>query len=291
MSDNSHSISSVISSRASERLRDRMNDLRYISPSLVIAVAIVSIALLAAVAPQIFTSDNPLVGTPSQRLKPPSALHWFGTDMLGRDLYTRVVYGAVNTLVGALFAVVVGFVAGTALGLIAGASRRWVDDVIMRLTDVMLAIPTLLLSLSILMLTGFGTINIAIAVGITCIARFARLVRSEVLRVKNSEYVEAAYSSGGSFIKVLWRHILPNSIGSAVSLSALQFGLAILEISTLSFLGFGSPPPTPEWGLLIAEGRNYIATSWWLTTIPGIVVVAVVLSANRISRAFTEDKR
>ncbi|ARO14373.1 ABC transporter permease [Ketogulonicigenium robustum] len=262
-----------------------------LQPTTIIAIIILVIALVAAVAPQLFTGQNPLVGTPSERLQKPSAAHWFGTDMLGRDLYARVIYGAVHTLTGAVLAVVVGLILGATLGIIAGASRQWVDDAIMRLTDVMLAIPTLLLSLSVLMLTGFGTINIAIAVGITTIAKFARLIRSDVARVVRSEYVEAAYGSGGTFWRVLWRHVLPNSMNSAISLTALQFGLAILEISTLSFLGFGSPPPTPEWGLLIAEGRNYIATAWWLTTIPGLVVVAVVLSANRLSRALIEGSK
>ncbi|HZB61745.1 MAG TPA: ABC transporter permease, partial [Microvirga sp.] len=132
----------------------------------------------------------------------------------------------------------------------------------------------------------FGTINAAIAVGVTSIASFARLARSEVVRVRGSDYVEAAFGSGGTFFRVLLRHVLPNSLTSVIALAALQFGSAILAISTLGFLGYGAPPPTPEWGLLIAEGRNYIARAWWLTTVPGIVVILVVLSANRISQSF-----
>ncbi|MBE9604339.1 ABC transporter permease [Acetobacteraceae bacterium H6797] len=259
---------------------------RRIQPGLVLAWAIMAIVVLWAIAPGLFTDYNPVAGMPRQRLQAPSDLHWFGTDMLGRDLYARVVHGAVHSLSGAFFAVVVGLVFGTLVGLIAGTIGRWVDDVLMRIVDVLLAIPTLMLSLSLLMLMGFGTINAAIAVGVTSIARFARLVRADVIRVRRSDYVEAAFGSGGSFAAVLWRHVLPNSLTSALALAAVQFGSAILNISTLSFLGYGAPPPTPEWGLLIAEGRNYIATSWWLTTIPGIVVVAVVMAANRISRSF-----
>jgi len=146
-------------------------------------------------------------------------------------------------------------------------------------------VPSLLLSLSIIVLLGFGTINVAIAVGAVAIARFARLARSEVMRVRRSEYVEAAFGSGGTFWAVLFRHILPNSLTSVVALAALQFGSAILSISTLGFLGYGAPPPTPEWGLLIAEGRNYLSRAWWLTAAPGTVVVLVVLSADRISKA------
>jgi peptide/nickel transport system permease protein len=156
---------------------------------------------------------------------------------------------------------------------------------------VLLAVPALLLMLCIIILLGFGTINAAIAVGVASVATFARLVRSEVIRVRRSEYVEAAFGSGGSFPAVLWRHVLPNSMTSALALAAIQLGHAILAISTLGFLGFGAPPPTPEWGLLIADGRNYISTSWWLSTIPGIVVVLVVLSANRISRSVGRDAR
>ncbi|MGO3397101.1 MAG: ABC transporter permease, partial [Serratia proteamaculans] len=188
-------------------------------------------------------------------------------------------------LSAALVAVALGLLLGTALGLIAGAVGGISDDAVMRLVDVLLSIPGLLLSLSIIILLGFGTVNAAIAVGITSVANFARLARAEVVRVRHSDYVEAAYGSGGTFWAVLWRHILPNSLTSVIAFSALQFGSAILAIATLSFLGYGTPPPTPEWGLLIAEGRNYISTAWWLTTFPGLAVVAVVLAANRISRA------
>jgi peptide/nickel transport system permease protein len=267
------------------RMRSMLRLLRRVEPGLALAWLVILIVVLWALVPWLFTDQNPLAGMPRQRLRPPSELHWFGTDMLGRDLYARIVYGAVHSLSGAFFAVLVGLLAGTLIGVVAGSVNRVLDDVLMRFVDVLLAIPTLLLSLSILMIMGFGTVNAAIAVGITSIARFARLVRSEVIRVRRSEYVEAAFGSGGSFAAVLWRHVLPNSLTSALALAALQFGLAILALSTLSFLGYGAPPPTPEWGLLIAEGRNYLATSWWLTTIPGLVVVLVVLSANRISRS------
>ncbi|MBS0976285.1 ABC transporter permease, partial [Serratia rubidaea] len=170
------------------------------------------------------------------------------------------------------------------LGMTAGALGGAADALMMRIVDVLLAIPGLLLALSVIILLGFGTVNAAIAVGITSVANFARLARVEVVRVRRSDYVEAAYGSGGTFRAVLWRHILPNSLTSVLAFSVLQFGNAILAIATLSFLGYGAPPPTPEWGLLIAEGRNYLATAWWLTTFPGLAVIAVVLAANRIGR-------
>ncbi|MEZ0140913.1 ABC transporter permease [Microbacterium sp. NRRL B-14842] len=258
---------------------------------LYLAFAVVAVAVLWAVIPGVFAPGDPLTGVPADKLLPPSAAHWFGTDALGRDLFGRVVHGAVHSLSGALIAVTVGLALGTLLGAVAGATGGVVDDVLMRIVDVLLAIPGLLLSLSVIILLGFGTVNAAIAVGLGSVAAFARLMRAEVARVRRTEYVEAAYGSGGTFVAVLRRHVLPNALTPIIALAALQFGTAILAISTLGFLGYGAPPPTPEWGLLIAEGRNYIATAWWLTALPGLVVVAVVLSANRISHRLGRSAR
>ncbi|MET0672543.1 MAG: ABC transporter permease [Microbacterium pygmaeum] len=259
--------------------------------TLVAAILVVVIAVLWAVAPWLFTSYDPIDGVPADKLLPPSAAHWFGTDAIGRDLYARVVYGAIHSLSGALIAVTVGLAAGTLIGVVAGSIGGVIDDILMRVVDVLLSIPGLLLSLSIIILLGFGTVNAAIAVGIGSIASFARLSRSEVVRVRRTDYVEAAFGSGGTFVTVLRRHVLPNSLTAVIGLAALQFGTAILAISTLGFLGYGAPPPTPEWGLLIAEGRNYVATAWWLTTLPGLVVLVVVLSANRISQSLGRSSR
>jgi peptide/nickel transport system permease protein len=259
--------------------------------TLVLAVAVIVIAVLWAIAPWLFTSYDPINGVPADKLLPPSAAHWFGTDAIGRDLYSRVVHGAIHSLSGALIAVTVGLAAGTLIGVVAGSVGGILDDILMRIVDVLLSIPGLLLSLSIIILLGFGTVNAAIAVGVGSVASFARLSRSEVVRVRRSDYVEAAFGSGGTFVSVLGRHVLPNSLTAVVGLAALQFGTAILAISTLGFLGYGAPPPTPEWGLLIAEGRNYVATAWWLTTLPGLVVLVVVLSANRISQSLGRSTR
>jgi peptide/nickel transport system permease protein len=264
--------------------------LRGTPATLLLARAVIAIVALWALAPGLFTSYNPIQGTAGHQLQGPGAAHWLGTDALGRDVYARLVHGAVHSLSGAFVAVAVGLVLGTLLGLVAGSVGRWVDDALMRTVDVLLSVPSLLLSLSIIIILGFGTINAAIAVGVASVAAFARLVRSEVVRVRRTEYVEAAFGSGGRFAAVLWRHVLPNSLTSVIAMAALQFGSAILSISTLGFLGYGAPPPTPEWGLLIAEGRNYLATAWWLTTVPGVVVVAVVLSANRISAAIAKGR-
>jgi peptide/nickel transport system permease protein len=265
--------------------RSWIHRLKRLKLGLILAWLVLIMVALWAVAPQMFTGYSPTEGVAGGQLLSPRAEHLLGTDALGRDVFARVVYGAVNSLSGAFVAVALGLLAGTTLGLIAGSVGGFVDDAIMRVVDVLLSIPALLLSLSIIILLGFGTINAAIAVGVTSVAGFARLSRSEVIRVRRSDYVEAAFGSGGRFITVLWRHILPNSMTSVIALAALHFGSAVLSISTLGFLGYGAPPPTPEWGLLIAEGRNYISTAWWLTTVPGLVVVLVVLSANRISQS------
>ncbi|OFS17791.1 ABC transporter permease [Corynebacterium sp. HMSC27B11] len=260
----------------------------------VVSGLIVVIALAWALVPGLFASGDPVNSGSTAPLLPPSTEHWFGTDAVGRDLYTRVVWGTRQSLLGALIAVLLGMIIGTLLGVIAGSSRArrgsstggkgsWVDTLIMRIVDVLLAIPALLLSLSVIIVLGYGSINAAIAVGITNVAMFARLARSEVLGVASSDYVEAAYASGGTRASVLWRHVLPNSLTPVLALAALQFGSAILQLSTLSFLGYGAPPPTPEWGLIIAEGRDFIATSWWLTVLPGLAIVLVVLATNHLS--------
>ncbi len=262
----------------------RLTGTRRIRFGLVLAIIIVVTALAFVVMPQLFTSYSP-IDEVGEHMSAPNMQHWLGTDELGRDLYARIVYGAVHSLTGALAAVLFGFVVGGLLGLISGSAGSFIDLVIMRFVDVLLSIPSLLLSLSIITLLGFGSVQVALAVGVTSVAGFARLSRAEVARIKNLEYIEAAYGSGATFIKVLYRHILPNALYTIVGYAALQFGHALLQIATLGFLGYGVQPPTPEWGLLIAEGRNYIATGWWLTVMPGLFVIVLVVAFHRISRA------
>lgn len=274
----------VPNSRSRNRvLRSARSLLR--TPALLVSWLIVLVVVAWAIAPGMFSSFDPIVGVGADKLQGPSLAHFFGTDSLGRDVLSRVIHGSILSLSGAFVAVTVGLIGGTLIGLLAGSIGGVIDDALMRLVDVLLAIPGLLLALTVIILLGFGTINAAIAVGIGSIATFARVTRSEVVRVRRAEYVEAAFGSGGRFFPVLWRHVLPNSVGPVISLAALQFGSAILSISTLGFLGYGSPPPTPEWGLLISEGRNFVGTAWWLTALPGLVVVLSVLSVNRISHS------
>lgn len=268
-------------------LREKLGSIRIATA---LAYLVLLLAVMWAVVPGLFSSYDPIASVPGQQLRAPNLTHFFGTDALGRDVFSRVVHGSVHSLSGAFIATAVGFVVGTALGLLSGSAGGIVDEIIMRIVDVLLSIPALLLALTIIILLGFGTLNASIAVGVSAIAAFARLMRSEVIRVRASDYVEAAIGSGGTMAKVLWRHVLPNALTSVVAFSALQFGSAILQLSTLSFLGYGAPPPTPEWGLLVAEGRNYVATAWWLTAAPGLVVVIVVLAANQISKSMRSQR-
>lgn len=254
-----------------------------------IASAVVLLALAWALLPGAFTSYDPLAVDQARRLLPPSAEHWFGTDLLGRDLYSRVVYGARASLAGAFLAVAVAVVVGSTLGAVAGWFGGIVDHAVMRVVDVVLSIPSFLLAISIVVLysakTGTsGLVPAAIAVGLTASAKFARLIRSEVLKVRTSNYVEAAVTSGSSTSSILRRHVVPNALGPTISLAAVEVGLAIIWIASLSFLGLGAQPPDPEWGLLVADGRKYIATRDWLTLYPALTIVAVVLSVNYLAR-------
>ncbi|WP_075731567.1 ABC transporter permease [Streptomyces acidiscabies] len=258
-------------------------------PGLVVSGVVVVLVVLAAFWPDLFTSKDPLKGVPSENFRAPSSQHWFGTDELGRDVFTRVVHGAQLSLKGTLVAVGVAFVVGGALGLIAGFVGRWVDDVLMRVVDVLLSIPALFLSLALVTALGYGTVKVAIAVGIASVAPFARVTRAEVLRVRQAVYVEAAHASGARWYSVLGRHVVPNSAGPVIVLATIELGSAILAVSALSFLGYGAPPPAPEWGTLISDGRNYLANAWWLTVLPGVVIASAVLSTNRIARALDDE--
>lgn len=261
------------------------------SPGLVLAWAVIIVVTFWALFPGLFTTHDPYQTVTAGGLLPPSTENWFGTDSVGRDQYTRVVYGAGESLRGAAIAVTLGLGVGTLLGLVAGTGRRLVEEGLMRIVDVLLAIPGLLLALTIVVILGPGTVNVAIAVGVGSIASFARLVRAQVVQVRNTDYVEAARATGARGPGLLFRHVLPNSLTPVLALVALNFGGAILALSTLGFLGYGVQPPDPEWGMIIAQGRDLLAVAWWVTTIPGLIVVAVVLSANRISRSFSQGRR
>ncbi|RMB81403.1 ABC transporter permease [Streptomyces shenzhenensis] len=269
------------------RRADARRVLRFLlrRPGLLLSAGVLVLVVLASFWPGLFTSQDPLKGVPSQNFRGPSGSHWFGTDELGRDVFSRVVHGAHLSLQATLIAVLVAFVLGGLLGVVAGFVGRWVDDVLMRFVDVLLSIPALFLSLALVTALGYGTVKVAVAVGIASVAGFARVARAEVLRVRLAVFVEASRSCGARWYSVLGRHVLPNAAGPVIVLATLDFGSSILAVSALSFLGYGAPPPAPEWGTLISDGRNYLANAWWLTALPGLAIAATVLATNRIARA------
>jgi peptide/nickel transport system permease protein len=249
-----------------------------------LAFAWIAVLVLAVVSPGLIAHGDPLRTDDAAILRSPSSAHLLGTDYLGRDMWARLVHGTVRTLTGSAVAVVIGLGIGTVLGLLAAYFIGPVDSVISRLTDVLLSIPGLLLCMVVVVSLGFGSLNAAIAVGVATISVFTRLMRSEVLTVKGLTFVEASRHLGGGSWHVLRRHVLPNAYGAVLSLTALQFGLAILWVSALSFLGYGAPPPQPEWGRLIAEGRTYMVSSPWLVFAPGLFIVVSVLTFSRLAQ-------
>ncbi|MEE1926425.1 ABC transporter permease [Pseudomonas sp. 148P] len=255
-------------------------------PGFPVALSLLLFLLLLGWAffPALFSSADPLLADPTQTLRPPSARHWFGTDHLGRDLYARCVHGAALSLQATAIAVLIALLAGTLLGGIAGWFGGLADRVLAVLVEVLMAIPALLLAMAIVTALGFGTLEIAVAVGLSSVAVFARLARGEVLRWRSRTFVEAAQVVGVGPWTNLCRHVLPHAAGPLLALAALEFASAVLAVSALSFLGFGAPPPQPEWGLLIAEGRNYMVAAWWYTTLPGLVVAGVVLATQQLGR-------
>lgn len=266
-------------------LQGRSGPVRIFGLPITVAVAFAILALVLAwsIAPGLFTSFDPTSGIPAQKLQGPSAAHWFGTDHLGRDLFTRVVYGTRSSVSSALIAVGIGLIAGGLIGLLAGFLGGWVDVVLARLVDVLLAIPSFLLAVIVVTALGFDTTNAAIATGVSAVAIFARVMRAEVIKTRSAAFVEAAFLSGGSRWHILLRHVLPNASRSVITLAVLQFGLSILVIASLAFLGYGDPPPASDWGLLIAIGKDYL--KWpWLVYAPAFITIATVLSLDRISR-------
>ncbi|MFE7035204.1 ABC transporter permease [Streptomyces sp. NPDC057621] len=254
-----------------------------------LSVLVLVLVLGWALVPEWFTSRSSLTGVPADRFQSPSTQHPFGTDQLGRDIYARVVHGAALSLSATALAILIALGGGVILGLVAGFFGRWTDAVIMRAAEVTMSVPPLLFSLTLVTALGVGTGRIAVAIGATSVAAFTRVMRAEVLRVRAAPYVEAAILCGTRWWRLLPRYILPSAIGPVLALAALDFGLVVLAVSSLGFLGYGEPPPAPEWGSLVADGRNYLATAWWLTTLPSLTVTVVVLAANRLSRVLEAE--
>lgn len=245
---------------------------------------IVLVVLVAVLAPWLAPYDpnqQNLLG----RLKPPGTVsrsfhYWLGSDELGRDLLSRVIHGARISLMVAFASVVLSGVVGTTLGMIAGYRRGWVEIAVMRVVDVFLSIPAILLAIITVAVLGPGIVNVIMVLALTRWPRYARIAYSQTLSVANMPYVRLSALMGASAPRVLFRHVLPNIVGAVSVVATLEFGLMILFEAGLSFLGLGVQPPTASWGAMLSTGRNYVATAWWVATLPGICLFVLVLAVN-----------
>jgi len=251
-------------------------------PKVVLASTIVmTYVAIAVLAPYIAPCD-PFRQDPLLRLQPPSYGHWMGGDQLGRDVFSRVLYGGRISMRVGVISVLIGGVAGVALGLLAGFFGGWSDTLIMRFIDTLLAFPGILLALVVIAALGIGLEKVVVAVGISLIPGFARITRGSVLSIREELYIEAVRSVGAGNFRIMLKHVLPNAIGPVIVFATLQLGTAILTAAGLSFLGLGAQPPTPEWGLMCSQGRKFLGLAWWISTFPGLALTVLVISLNLI---------
>jgi peptide/nickel transport system permease protein len=244
-------------------------------------VMLVLIVLIAALAPVIARFD-PIVIDPPRALYSPGLPYLFGSDQFGRDVFSRLIFGSRVSLTVGPIAVAIAMVPGVSVGLLAGYYGRWIDVLLMRIVDVMLAFPGILLALGIVAVLGPSLTSLMVAVGISSIPTYARLTRGSVLAARENLYVDAARVIGASDVAILLRHILPNVVAPIIVVATLGVGSAILVAATLSFLGLGSQPPTPEWGRMLSEGRQYLREQWWIATFPGLAIMLTVLALNML---------
>lgn len=248
-------------------------------------VGIIALVVLVAIFAPWLAPYDPNQQNLLGRLKPPGTVsrsfhYWLGSDELGRDLLSRVIHGARISLIVAFASVILSGVVGTTLGMIAGYRRGWVEIAVMRIVDVFLSIPAILLAIITVAVLGPGIVNVIMVLALTRWPRYARIAYSQTLSVANMPYVRLAALMGAGAPRVLFRHVLPNIVGAVSVVATLEFGLMILFEAGLSFLGLGVQPPTASWGAMLSTGRNYVATAWWVATLPGACLFVLVLAVN-----------
>ena len=250
------------------------------SPSAVTGFVLVILVVLAAVAAPLVAPFDPVQYSPVDRLQAPSLQHLLGTDLYGRDTFSRVVFGARVSLSVSAIAVSIALLIGGTLGAISGFRLGWFDSLVMRLTDVLLAFPAILLAIALLAFLGGGFWNLTLAIAIVYTAPFARVARAAVLRVREEAFVEATRALGASAPRILWRHIIPNAFAPLIVEVTLRLAYAILSEASLSYLGLGTPPPDPAWGQMIADGRRTLELAPWASIGPGLAIMVTVLGFN-----------
>ena len=243
---------------------------------------LVFVVLVAVAAPYIVPFPDDAAGDvhPRDRLLPPDGVHYFGTDNVGRDIYSRVLLGTGLALQVGVVIIFLATTIGVTIGGVAGYFGGWIDDLLMRITDIFLTVPALVLAIAVTAALGKGITNVMIGISLVWWPGFARLTRALVLALKEEPFVEAARGLGASHARILFRHILPNAISPIIVKMSTDFGFAILTAAALGFIGLGAQPPTPEWGAMINEGRDYFPDKWWVATFPGMAIFIVVFSWN-----------
>lgn len=253
-------------------------------------IIVLLLTLIAIVAPVIAPYPAHIYGvdSPKYKLLPPSGQYFFGTDELGRDIFSRVLYGTRISLETALLAVGLALLIGIPLGAIAGASSGFVDEVIMRITDIFLSFPPLLLAIAIAAFLGPSLTNAMLAIAISWWPWYTRLIRGQAVSIRERQFVKAAKAIGTPHLKIVFGHIVPNCIAPVIVQASMDLGGVILTASTLSFLGLGAQPPTPEWGLMVSTSRNYFLNAWWYSIFPGLAIFVTVLAFNLVGDGLRE---
>lgn len=251
-------------------------------------VVLSAIGLVALSAPWLAPHD-PIAVRPAKALTAPSLAHPFGTDQYGRDILSRVMVGARLSLLTGLGAVVIALTAGIVLGLLSGILGGWTDLLLMRVIDTMMAFPSVLMALVVVAVVGQGTVNVMVAVGVSLIPTFVRLVRGDVLSVKENAYVEAARALGAGQGRLALRHVLPNVLAPLIVLATVAIAWSIILGASLSFLGLGPRPPTPEWGIDLSNGRSYLLRAWWISAAPGLCIMLTVVAVNLVGDALRDE--
>ncbi len=277
--------------KAEARRRRREARLQYLRDSfvlwrrnhlMVVGTAILVFLLLVAACAPLLATHDPYGQILADRLQPPSAQHFFGTDSLGRDIYSRVIYGSRVTLAIAFLVAVISTPLGMAIGVVSGYFGRATDEILMRLSDVFLAFPKLILAIAFAAALGPGVENAIVAIAVANWPSYARLARAETLAVRNNDYIQVIRSMGASNLRIMVGHITPMCLSSIIVRLSLDMGTIILTAAGLGFLGLGAQPPTPEWGLMVSDGRQFLVDQWWVSTLPGVAILIVVMGFNLV---------